>query len=172
MSPKLPLLGLAAGLLAAAVPAALSQTAPAPMPMDGHAHGVMHQPPAVPAPGATPTMPGQDAFGAIQEIVRILEADSSTDWSKVNLAALREHLIDINEVTLKAAAAQHPVEGGLEVAVTGSGRTLEAIRRMVPAHARELDGLHGWRAKAEPLEDGVRLTVTSADPKEVAHIRG
>ena len=34
----------------------------------------------------TPTMPGQDAFfGAIQEIVRILEADPKTDWSKVNL---------------------------------------------------------------------------------------
>ena len=32
----------------------------------------------------TPTMPGQDAFGAIQEIVRILEADPKTDWSKVN----------------------------------------------------------------------------------------
>ena len=33
-----------------------------------------------------PTMPGQDAFGAIQEIVRILEADPRTDWSKINLA--------------------------------------------------------------------------------------
>ena len=53
---------------------------------------------------STPTMPGQDAFGAIQEIVRILEADPKTDWSKVNLEALRQHLIDMNEVTLKAAA--------------------------------------------------------------------
>jgi hypothetical protein len=35
--------------------------------------------------GATgqPTMPGQDAFGTIQEVVRILEADPATDWSKV-----------------------------------------------------------------------------------------
>jgi hypothetical protein len=32
--------------------------------------------------GAVPTMPGQDAFGAVQEIVRILEADPKTDWSK------------------------------------------------------------------------------------------
>ena len=50
-----------------------------------------------------PTQPGQDAFGAIQEIVRILEADPATDWSKVDLEALREHLIDMNEVTLHAA---------------------------------------------------------------------
>src|SRR5215475_7467525 len=31
----------------------------------------------------TPTIPGQDAFGAIQEIVQILDADPNTDWSKV-----------------------------------------------------------------------------------------
>ena len=53
-----------------------------------------------------PTMPGQDAFGAIQEIVQILEADPTTDWSKVNIAALREHLVDMNEVTLRAVATE------------------------------------------------------------------
>jgi hypothetical protein len=31
-----------------------------------------------------PTMPGQDAFGAIQEVVQMLEADPKTDWSKVS----------------------------------------------------------------------------------------
>ncbi len=56
------------------------------------------------APLAAPTMPGQDAFGAIQEVVQILQADPTTDWSKVNIARLREHLIDMNEVTLHAAA--------------------------------------------------------------------
>ncbi|WP_419694904.1 hypothetical protein ACN2CC_32530 [Mesorhizobium muleiense] len=61
----------------------------------------------------TPTMPGQDAFGAIQEIVRMLEADPETDWSKIDLEALRQHLIDMNEVTLKADAAATPIEGGL-----------------------------------------------------------
>ena len=68
-------------------------------------------------------MPGQDAFGAIQQIVRMLEADPNTDWSKVNLEALRQHLIDMNEVTLKAEAVAKPVDGGIEVTVTGAGRT-------------------------------------------------
>src|SRR5947209_3755409 len=45
-------------------------------------------------PSGQPTMPGQDAFGTIQEIVGILEADPNTDWSKVNISALREHLVD------------------------------------------------------------------------------
>jgi hypothetical protein len=119
-----------------------------------------------------PTMPGQDAFGAVQEIVRILEADPKTDWSKIDLEALRQHLIDMNEVTLKADAAAKPIDGGLEIAVTGTGRTLAGIQRMVPAHAQELNQLNGWNAKTEPLPNGVLLTVTSGDPKEVQHIRG
>lgn len=122
--------------------------------------------------GNAPTMPGQDAFGAIQEIVRILEADPTTDWSQVNLEALRQHLIDMNEVTLRARAAPTLVDGGLEIAVGGEGRTLAAIQRMIPAHAQELSQMNGWHATTEPLPDGVRLTVTSSDPEEVRHIRG
>jgi hypothetical protein len=145
---------------------ALAQTAPGHHPMAMGAEPGMH------AGTATPTMPGQDAFGAIQEIVLILEADPGTDWSKVNLEALRQHLIDMNEVTLKAAADATAVAGGLAVRVTGSGRTLAAIRRMIPAHAATIDGRNGWSAKSAPLPNGVLLTVTAADPKEIRHIRG
>jgi len=120
----------------------------------------------------TPTLPGQDAFGAIQEVVQILEADPKTDWSKVNLEALRQHLIDMNEVTLKADAAPKQIDGGLEIAVTGDGRTLVAIQRMVPAWAQTMNGQHGWTAKMESLPNGELLTVTATDPKEIEHIRG
>jgi hypothetical protein len=119
-----------------------------------------------------PSLPGQDAFGAVQEIVRILETDPNTDWSKVDLESLRQHLIDMNEVTLKADVVAKSIDGGLEITVTGGERTLAAIRRMVPAHAREIDGRSGWSAKTESLPNGVLLTVTSNDPKEIAHIRG
>jgi hypothetical protein len=125
-----------------------------------------------PMQGGAPTMPGQDAFGAVQEIVRALEADPATDWSKVDLESLRQHLIDMNYVTLQASAIAKPIDGGLEIAVTGSGRTLAAIRRMVPAHAAEINGLNGWSAKTSPLGNGVLLTVTATDPKETQHIRG
>jgi hypothetical protein len=72
---------------------------------------------------AVPTMPGQDAFGAIQEIVLILEEDPTTDWSKVNVGALREHLIDMNEVTLHAATRERMLANGIEISVIGGGRT-------------------------------------------------
>jgi hypothetical protein len=126
-------------------------------------HGMMHD--------GQPTMPGQGAFGAIQEIVGILEADPNTDWSKVNIGGLREHLIDMNEVTLKALANEHKLDDGLEIVVTGEGRTLDAIKRMVPAHAREL-AKTGWSATTEDLPNGVKFTVTTTDPQEVVKIKG
>jgi hypothetical protein len=117
-----------------------------------------------------PTRPGQDAFGTIQEVVQILEADPTTDWSKVNIATLREHLIDMNEVTLRAVATERALENGIEIAVTGEGRTLEAIKRMVPAHVGELVNI-GWNAKTEDLPNGVKLSVTTNDPKQVTKLK-
>ena len=124
------------------------------------AHAGMH------AASPTPTMPGQGAFGAIQEIVQILDADPKTDWSKVDLEALRQHLIDMNEVTLKADAAPKQIDGGLEIAVTGSGRTLVAIQRMIPAWVEMANGHDGWSAKAAPLANGELLTVTATSPRK------
>ena len=124
---------------------------------------------------AVPTLPGQDAFGAIAEIVRILEADPTTDWSKVNLERLRQHLIDMNEVALRAEVASDAVPGGLAMSVTGTGRTEQAIHRMVMAHTAELNKLPEWSAKTEPIPGGLRLTVTAKNPddgKTVARIRG
>ena len=117
-----------------------------------------------------PTMPGQDAFGAIQEVVQMLESDPATDWSKVNIAALREHLIDMNEVTLHAATAERMLNNGIEITVTGEGGTLAAIKRMVPAHVRELANI-GWNAKADELPNGVKLTVTASETQPLAKLK-
>jgi hypothetical protein len=135
--------------------------------MDHHATMMGRQTGAV----GQPTMPGQDAFGTIQEVVQILDADPATDWSKVNIAALREHLIDMNEVTLRAVANERALDNGVEITVTGEGRTLEAIKRMVPAHARELSQI-GWSAKTEDLPNGVKLVVTTTDPKQLTKLKG
>jgi len=117
-----------------------------------------------------PVMPGQEAFGTIQEVVRMLEADPATDWSKVNISALREHLIDMDEVTLRAAATERSLDNGVEITVTGEGRTRDAIKRMLPAHVHELVQL-GWDAKTEDLPNGVKMTVTSNDDRQVTKLR-
>jgi len=129
-----------------------------------HQHGEHH--------AAQHMQVGQAAFGAIQEIVRRLEADPRTDWSKVDLEALRQHLIDMHEVTLHARVEQRPIDGGLEMRVGGEGRVLEAVRRMVPAHARAMNGQQGWRTEARELKDAVLLRVTASEPGQVAKIRG
>jgi hypothetical protein len=153
--------------------------------------GQPHDPGSMPSPGADmhaqhmramhemggsgPTMPGQDAFGAIAEVVRILEADPATDWSKVDIERLRQHLIDMSEVMLRSAVNQVPVPGGLAMEVTGTGRTEQAIRAMVVPHATELDRMPSFAARTETIPGGVRLTVIAKKPddmKLVARIRG
>jgi hypothetical protein len=134
-----------------------------------------HTPELVSGSGASSMSPGQDAFGAIAEVVRLLEADSSTDWSKVDLEALRQHLIDMHEVTLRSAVGQEAISGGARFTVEGQGRTLDAIRRMARAHAAMVGGSGGSRVTLEDIASGIRLTVLAADPSDptsVAKIRG
>ena len=134
-----------------------------------HSMHQMHHP-----PGGGPGMPGQDAFGAMAEVVRILEADPATDWAKVDMELLRQHLIDMSEVVLRATVKATQVLGGLAMDVTGTGRTTASIRDMVIPHSAELDRMPAWSAKAEPITGGARLTVVARDPsdaKTVARIR-
>jgi hypothetical protein len=148
-------------------------TPPGQMPHGPGPHGAMHRQ-HHPDPGRL-TQPGQDAFAAMAEVVRFLELDPATDWSKVDLGRLRQHLIDMNEVVLRAAVVATPVPGGLTMDVTGSGRTAPSIRAMVVPHAMELERMPAWSAKTEPLGDGVRLIViarAASDSATVAKIRG
>lgn len=142
------------------------------MPMS---HGAMHGMSHGSATAGAPSMPGQDAFGAIAEVVQILDADATTDWSKVNLERLRQHLIDMNEVVVRAEVKQTPMPRGLSMEVTGTGRTEQAIRAMVVPHAAELDRMPSFTAKTELIPGGVRLTVTTKTPDDtnvVARLRG
>ena len=109
MKPLAYALGGAVALLAAAaimllqpVHLGAAESTPPTAPKMDHAQTMDHAMHGMAGNAAVPTLPGQDAFGAMQEIVRMLEADPKTDWSKVNLAALREHLVDMNAVTLAA----------------------------------------------------------------------
>jgi hypothetical protein len=131
------------------------------MPHGGMSQGMheMHHP-----SGGGAMQPGQGAFGAMAEVVRTLKADPATDWSKVNMEALRQHLIDMDEVVLRASVKATQVPGGLSMDVTGKGRTAKSIRAMVIPHSAELDGMPTWSAKAEPIAGGVKLTVVARDP--------
>jgi hypothetical protein len=108
------------------------------------------------------TEAGQSAFAAIEEIVLALDADPETDWSKVNISGLREHLVDMELVFTDASVETAEVENGFVFTVTGMGKTKGAIQRMAFAHSGIMDGAGDWTFSPEEHEAGVVLTVTTA----------
>jgi len=137
-----------------------------------HAHtpGMTH-----PTAAPLPTQGGHAAFAAISEIVAMLQADASTDWSKVNIERLRLHLVDMDLVTLRSRVAATPVTGGAQFVVRGTGETIAAIKRMTGAHVTMVGNSGGPRVVRTELVDGVRLIVTVTDPSDaaaVAKLRG
>ena len=135
-----------------------------------HQPGMSHD-----APTAKPAEVGQAAFAAIAEVVRILEADPKTDWSKVNLEALRQHLRDMDLVLMRSRVAQAPVDGGIRLEVTGEGEVVEAIRRMLHSHGQALEAELPVTTAVAHHAQGLVLTVTAkhaADTAYVAKLRG
>jgi len=116
---------------------------------------------------------GQSAFAVIRDVVNTLQADPDTDWSQVNVEALRQHLIDMDRVTLFADATVNAIEGGARYIVTGNDeRTVAAIQRMVPTHALQIERELDWDTSTDRRQDGVELTIVAADREQTAMIRG
>ena len=108
---------------------------------------------------ATPTRAGQEAFATIAEIARLLDADSRTDWSKVDLEALRQHLLDMDDVTMRAVVRSTNVDGGATFDVQGTGRVREAIRRMATSHGAMITAADGFSWQSTETPTGARVTV-------------
>ena len=152
-------------ITSAAVAALVAITSPAVAQQAGMNHsqhmgggagmGQMGQMGALPA-----TEPGQGAFAAIGEIVAALEADPNTDWSKVNIDALRAHLVDMDMVVTWARVERQPMDFGERYVISGEGQVVGSIQRMVVAHAGVMEGKDGWSYMAEPTQDGAILEVT------------
>ncbi|EAQ13319.1 hypothetical protein BD830_101221 [Maritimibacter alkaliphilus HTCC2654] len=102
---------------------------------------------------------GQSAFAAIQEIVTLLMADPDTDWSTVDVEALRQHLIDMDNVALRARVVREVTGDGVTFTATADEPEIAAsIERMVIAHARTMSGQAGISLTAASVPNGARLT--------------
>ena len=135
-------------------------------PADHTQHQMHHMQTATMRDISLPTEAGQSAFAAIQEIVAKLEADPKTDWSKVNIEALRMHLIDMNNVTLSANVKAQENADGITFTISGEGAVRESIRRMVKGHAETMNGNDGWNFTAKDIDNGATLTVKP--PKKIS----
>jgi hypothetical protein len=121
--------------------------------------------------GGVPNETGQATFAAIQEIVTLLDANPATDWAKVDIEALRQHLIDMNNVTLGAVVEAAEMEGSVRFSVSGDGPVRESVRRMVMAHAVTMNGFDGWKFAAESSDSGAVLTVSPPDQASMVKLR-
>lgn len=117
---------------------------------------------------AGPQESGQSGFAALTEIVTMLRDDPETDWSTVDIAALRRHLVDMDLLTRESKVDVIERPEGARFEIRGTQRVVEAIRAMVPAHAPFLAAETGWDVSTEELEDSVALIVDG----DAAQIQG
>jgi hypothetical protein len=134
-------------------------------------HAEMHRLMAAQSPL---TLPGNDAFGAIQEAIQKLDADPTTDWSIVNVEALRQHLVDMHNFTINVEVlSQEPLDNGMRATVRPTTKGSDAsLRRVFAAHPRQLKQETGWDMRVVNKGDRFIVTVTTDHPTEVSRIRG
>ncbi|WP_299734099.1 hypothetical protein [uncultured Tateyamaria sp.] len=116
--------------------------------------------------------PGQGAFAALSEVVRVLEADPNTDWAQVDLGGLRAHLVDMDRLVMDTVVMETDLPDGTSAIAAGDADTIATLRRMVPAHAAQLARDDRWTVASTETSDGIELRVTSEIPAVVARIKG
>jgi hypothetical protein len=161
-------IGLTAAALALTAPPATAQG-------PRHTPGMIHSPGldmSAAKPAALPREGGQSAFAAVGEISNMLQADPATDWSKVDIDALRGHLLDMDNVMMRARVTTTAVAGGARFDIAGdSDAVRQSIRRMVASHSAMTDGDDGRHEVSAPTADGAALTVTAPGDAGEARIR-
>ena len=136
----------------------------------GHRPGMDHSK-MIAADQGRLTEAGQATFSAIQEAVALLEADPNTDWSKVNIEALRRHLVDMDNVMTLTTIEAIRVNGGARFIVSGPASIVPSIQRMIAGHSMTMDGKDDWMYVPAKTAQGGTLEVTTVRAQNVAKIR-
>ncbi|MBE8189645.1 MAG: hypothetical protein HAW58_01990 [Candidatus Thioglobus sp.] len=119
------------------------------------------------------TEAGTDAFATLQEAIRALEADPKTNWNKVNLEALRLHLLEMNDMVLNVKVRQNHISKGFAAIVTPTtDRALQSLKKVFSAHPAQMKKESGWDMKVSNNSGVFTLKITTENASEVAKIRG
>ena len=112
------------------------------------------------------TKSGNEIFGTIQEVIQKLEANPNTDWSNVDLEALRQHLLDMKAFTEEVTVLEKtPITKGVKVTIhPNSERAKEALPKLFGMHPRMLKQEKGWDMSAQ--QDGENWVITCTTEKE------
>ncbi len=121
---------------------------------------------------SSPSETGQSQFAAIAEIVTLLRDDPETDWAQVDINALRDHLVDMDNVTTKASVQQAVDGWGVTFSITGDEVVASSIQRMVLAHSAMLQRASGWTVVSKAMDDGATMMVRASSAKEMEQLLG
>ncbi|RTZ62716.1 MAG: hypothetical protein DSZ29_07705 [Aquificaceae bacterium] len=116
---------------------------------------------------------GNDVFGTIQEAIKQLDANPNTNWAKVDLEALRQHLIDMKNFTVDVAIlSQKNTPKGTNIVIKATtDAAKKSLARAMAAHPAMLKAETGWTMKAKAEEDKFILDISTEKPAEVARLR-
>jgi hypothetical protein len=119
------------------------------------------------------TEPGNDVFATLQEAVNQLLQDDSTDWEKVDLESLRQHLIDMENFTVNVQViSKSDVEQGVQVIIEPSTtQAADSLDRALSAHPAVLEQETGWSMVSENSGKRYEIQITSTNSDDVMKIR-
>jgi hypothetical protein len=119
------------------------------------------------------TESGTDSFATLQEVIAVLESNSNTNWEKVNIEALRLHLVEMQDMTINVDVKQQYIDNGFQAVVTPTtNRAVKSLTRVLSGHPAQMKAETGWDMQVSNNDDIFTLTVVSKKAHEVAKIRG
>ncbi|NQZ30949.1 MAG: hypothetical protein HRU06_06720 [Oceanospirillaceae bacterium] len=121
-----------------------------------------------------PTEAGNDAFGTIQEIINILQRDPSVDWRRVNLEALRVHLIEMQDMTLNVEVIkQKPIKNGFVAVIKATSRRAEfSLTKVLAVHPKMLAIENGYNMAVASENNQFKITVTATNEQDIIKLQG
>jgi hypothetical protein len=121
---------------------------------------------------SSPIETGQSQFAAIAEIVTLLRDDPETDWTQVDIKALRDHLVDMDNVTTKASVVRTVDQLRVTFTVTGDDLVAPSIQRMMLAHSPMLQRSSDWSVVAKERVGGATMMVQVSSDEELTQVTG
>ena len=119
------------------------------------------------------TESGTDPFATLQEVITALEANPDTSWEKVNIEALRLHLVEMQDMTTNVDVKQQYIDNGFQAVVTPTtNRAVKSLTRVLSGHPMQMKAETGWDMQVQNNNSVFTLTVTTNNTKDVAKIRG
>lgn len=116
---------------------------------------------------------GNAIFGTIQEVIKNLESDPNTNWEKVDIEGLRQHLIDMENFTTGVdVVSQENIEKGAQIVIRAkSEEAHQSLTRALKAHPSMMESETGWTMDVKQNKELFTLIIETNKPEEVVKLR-